>query len=111
MIENLYLKYIAMPEPVRLTTLIYFGSLLSWNTYFTYMDSKKCLKLFRNNKLKELAEEGIAISQRDNIKTEWDAVKFGATMKSFERLWDSIWWPLTAIQNIIPAVVLFLNKK
>jgi len=111
MIENLYLKYIAMPEPVRLTTLIYFGSLLSWNTYFTYMDSKKCLELFRNNKFKELEKEGVSNSQIANIKTEWDAVKLGATVKSFQRLWDSIWWPLTAIQNIIPAIVLFLNKK
>jgi hypothetical protein len=100
-----------MPEPVRLTTLIYFGSLLSWNTYFTYMDSKKCLELFRNNKITELGKEGVTNFQIANIKTDWDAVLFGATMNSGERLWDSIWWPLTAIQNIIPAIVLFLNKK
>ena len=86
-----------LPKPITYTSLLYFGALLLYNASGSYIDAKDCLKKYREHKLTE---------GRDQIRTEWEAVKYGASLHSGGRLWDSIIWPITLTNNIIPFLVL-----
>jgi hypothetical protein len=49
--------------------------------------------------------------EKNVVKSDWDAVKYGASVKCLERFWDSILWPITLTNNIIPFLVLTLNPQ
>jgi len=76
----------------------YIASILMYNLYSSYVNSKNKLIKYRNNELSE-------------IKNEWHAVKFGASEKFISRFLKSLIWPITLCSDIIPAVVLALNPK
>ncbi len=101
MIQRFVISFRELPKPVKVSFIIYLNCLLGYNMYGTYTDSKKYLEKFREGKIKEF--------EKNDIKTDWDAVKYGAKSRYFERLWDSIVWPITSINNIVPALVLSLN--
>lgn len=92
-----------MPKPVSYTFISYFGFLLSYNAIGSYSNAKQYLKKYRENALSP--------NERDQMKSEWEAVKYGAHVNSYELLWDSIIWPVTLTNNIIPFLVLTLNSK
>ncbi len=90
-----------MPPTIKLTTILYFSSSLLYTCVGSYFDSKQYLEKFRNNELKE----------NDLIKSEWDAVQYGSKVNFAERFFSSLIWPYSITKNIIPSLVLFLNKK
>jgi hypothetical protein len=90
---------------IKTTAIIYATGLFGYNIFGTYVDSKIILKKYRENNLHEL---GIF---RDDIRSDWQAVKYGANYYAINRLWNSIIWPITSITNIIPEIVLLLNPS
>ncbi len=106
MIGKFVVIFKELPKPVKLSSALYVTCILGYNIYGTYSDSKTYLDKFREGKLEDL---GISDYQKNHIKTDWDAVKYGANSRCLERLWDSIVWPITSIKNLVPAIVLMLN--
>ena len=106
MIQRFVIIYRKLPQSIQLSSIIYFTCLLGYNIYGTYSDSKTYLDNFREGKLKQLENYDNLVN---DIKTDWYAVKYGANSRCFERLWNSIIWPITSIKNFVPALVLALN--
>lgn len=102
-ISKFYIFIKEMPRPLRFGSFAYVASIIGYNCFHAYSDSKCYLDKFRQNKLNEL--------ERRQIKDDWDAVKYGAKYHSGERLWNSIIWPISIADNIIPWIVLQLNKN
>ena len=92
-----------LPQPVKFSTILYVVSILSYNGICSYLNAKLYLENYRANRLER--------NLKDLIKSDWDAVKYGANVDCYKRLWDSIIWPITITNNIIPWIVLNLNKK
>lgn len=80
---------------------IYVGSLLLYNGFGAWFDAKNKLIQYREDKLNKY--------ERDEIKDQWSAVKYGANENSNDRFFESVIWPVKAITNIIPFIVLQLN--
>lgn len=106
--NKLFVTFKSLPSPVRTTTIVYTSCLLGYNIFGTYVDSKLYLNKYREGNLHEL---GVHSRQIDEIRNDWDAVKYGAKANALNRLWDSLIWPITSITNIVPAVVLVLNPN
>lgn len=92
-----------LPKPVRYSGAAYLGCLLCYNAGSSYIDAKNYLIKYRESTLDD--------NEKKDLKSEWDAVKYGASVNSLERLWNSLIWPITVTNNIIPWIVLTLNKK
>jgi hypothetical protein len=92
-----------LPKPVQLTTMLYFGASVMYTCIGSYFDSKEYLLKYRSNKLEE--------SCKRHIKSEWDAVKYGSKINFWERFWSSLIWPYSVSSNIIPGIVLSLNRE
>jgi hypothetical protein len=103
---NLFVTFKQLPNPIRLTTIVYLSCLLGYNIVGTYIDSKIYLDKYRTRRLVEL---NLSTNEIECIKSDWDAVKYGANSRALERLWDSIVWPVTTVKNIVPAIVLTMN--
>ncbi len=103
---NLFVTFKQLSSPIRLTTIVYFSCLLGYNIVGTYMDSKIYLDKYRTRRLVEL---NLSTNEIESIKSDWDAVKYGANSRALERLWDSIVWPVTTVKYIVPAIVLTMN--
>jgi hypothetical protein len=59
---------------------------------------------YRNKTLGEYAEER-------KINSEWEAVKYGSRVNFAERFFNSLIWPYSITKNIIPTIVLMMNKE
>ena len=92
-----------LPPPIRLTSILYIVGSVGYNMSQTYVDSKIYLKKYRNR-----TGHKYYINQY-SITDDWEAVKFGASMNSLGRLWDTIFWPISTITNIVPVIVLTFN--
>lgn len=92
-----------LPKPLAYTSITYFSALLLYNASGSYFNAKQYLKKYRENALSP--------NERDIMKSEWEAVKYGASVNYYELLLDSIIWPVTLTNNIIPFLVLTLNSK
>jgi hypothetical protein len=90
--------YKQLPQPIKLSSIVYLSCLLGYNLFGTYNDSKIYLDKYRKGEL-----------EKKDLKSDWDAVKYGANYNFLERLFESLIWPVTTINNIIPAIVLALN--
>jgi hypothetical protein len=114
-IEKQFINLTDMPHPIKLTTFIYISCLLGYNIFGTYVDSARYLKAYRSGKLNDKVyfpddhKPNFREDIRKKITSDWEAVKYGAQVNSWTRLWDSIVWPITTIQNAVPALVLALN--
>ena len=66
------------------------------------------LNFIKVKTIKQWIEDAIALTPKEKeiVKSEWDAVKYGSQVNCGERLWDSICWPITITNNIIPWLVL-----
>ena len=91
-----------LPKPVSYCGTIYLACLLGYNGVASYMSAKRHLEMFRGDELNSL---------KPSINSEWEAVKYGAYVKSGKRLWNSIVWPIKLIDNLVPWLVLTLNPK
>lgn len=89
-----------LPDPVKYSSFVYIGCLLVYNASGSYIDAKRYLKKYRENNL-----------ANSEITSDWDAVKYGANLNCGKRLWNSIVWPITITNDIIPWLVLTFNKK
>jgi hypothetical protein len=92
-----------LPKPIQLTTIAYFGSSVLYTCVGSYFDSKEYLLKYRTNKIDEY--------DKKSIKSEWDAVKYGSRVNFWERFWSSLIWPYSVSSNIIPGIVLSLNRE
>jgi hypothetical protein len=97
------ISFIVLPKPFAYSSAAYISFLLIYNAYGSYIDAKIYLTKYRQNKLLP--------NEKNIIKSEWDAVKYGAHVNCVERLWDSITWPITLTNNIIPFMVLTFNAQ
>ena len=68
--------------------------------YLTYNDGKEGLHKFRLNRPKPYPDHG-----------EWNAVRWACKEKSFRNFMNSVLWPKEIISNIMPKLVLILNKE
>lgn len=99
---NKYTVYFKqLPRHIQLSTYVYIGSLLLYTSVGTWLDAKNKLIQYREGKLKKY--------EQDDIKNEWEAVKYGANFNFTERFFNSIIWPVKTITNFIPFMVLQLN--
>ena len=109
---KLFVKFMQLPAPTRVTTIVYLSCFLGYNVIGTYVDSRRCLHKHRLE-LQSLNKAPSVFSEGDpgwnSVKTAWDAVKYGANYNIWDRLWGSIWWPITTIANVVPAIVLIMN--
>ncbi len=103
---NLLVTFKNLSQPIRWSTIAYISCVFCYNVIGTYYDAKHFLNKYRAGEIITSTSNGT-----DKIKSEWDAVKYGAKHKSFERLYNSIIWPISTAENIIPAVVLALNPS
>lgn len=102
-IKTIIVYFKELPQPVKYSTYFYLGTLFFYNSIMTYHDSKNKLLDYRNNILPK--------NEKELIKNEWEAVKYGANENLTERFFKSIFWPINIISDIIPLLVLTLNKK
>ncbi len=102
-ISTIIVYYKSLPVKYKISTLGYLGGIFLFNSHGCYVDSLNYLNKFRTNKLTN--------KEIELIKTEWDSVKYGANLNFSSRLFDSIIFPITTINNFIPSLVLLLNKK
>ncbi len=92
-----------LSTPVKYCSIFYFGSIFLYNCFCSYADAKLYLYNYRTKTLNKY--------ELDTLNSEWDAVKYGAQLHCYKRFWDSIIWPIKLINNVIPYIVLTLNKK
>lgn len=93
-----------LPAPIKWTSIAYVCTSLIYTCIGSYLDSKEYLMKFRNNELYHFDS-----FNRETIKSEWDAVKYGAQLKFWRRFFHSLIWPYSLVSNIIPGLVLYLN--
>ncbi len=99
---SVYNYYISMSVPARISTQAYLGSVLAYNFWSSYSNSKMYLDKFRAKKL--------TANENRDIQDEWSAVRYGASFKFIERFFDSFIWPITLTKDIVPWLVLTLNR-
>lgn len=91
--------------PSRYVIISYVCALILYNASGSFIDAKKHLIKFRER------DKQIKSDWQYEIKSEWEAVKYGAKVNSSQRLWDSIIWPITLTNNFVPWLVLNLYRK
>lgn len=75
----------------------------------SYNNSKRFLLSYRNQTFIQVFK-GLGLDNDiKKIKTEWDAVVFGAKYNFIDKLFNSLFWPYTLFEGIIPSIVLSLN--
>jgi hypothetical protein len=82
---------------------VYITTFLIYNCVGTWLDAKNQLIKYRENKLD--------IYEKNQIRDEWTAVKYGANINFLGRLFNSLSWPVKIVTNFIPFMVLQFNKS
>ncbi len=103
---NLLVTFKNLPKPVRWSTIAYISCLFGYNVIGSYVDAKDYLNKYRSGELNKSKN-----NEENEIKSEWDAVKYGAKYNTCNRLYESIIWPISIVESIIPTIVLTLNPK
>lgn len=88
---------------IKLTTIFYISSTLSYTCTRSYIDLKDYLIKYRNNNLD--------IIECFKIRSELDAVRYGAKVNFGETFSNAMIWPYVSVTNIIPNIVLMMNKE
>ena len=99
--RSLFITVQELPPPVKYTSLFYITCVFIYNVIGSYKDSKLYLHNYRQKQLDK--------HDSKEITSDWEAVKYGAKVNFWNRLFDSMIWPVTSLNNIIPIVVLKLN--
>ena len=119
----LYFK--SLPQPIKVSTYAYLSGLVSYNVGQTFMDSKKALNMYNSKTIPhphiQDKYNGEYNYQEDNQRmyydklkkcsNDWEATKLGASYFYWERLWNSIVFPVTIMSDIVPTIVVSLHGK
>lgn len=112
-----------LPQPIKVSTYVYVSGLLAYNVATAYRDSKSALTMYHSKHYPTFKDKynGEYNYQEDNQKkyyeklktctNDWDAAKVGASYFKWERLWDSIVFPITIVSDIVPSIVVSLHGK
>ena len=114
MYKQIIFTFNKLPKKIQISSYVYLSSIIITNFIFTYNNSKKNLLLFRDSKLKNKDFKVYDNKTRYKdliILNEWDAVSYGASENFYMNLFESIIFPLTLAKNLIPSIVLSLNKE
>jgi len=113
----------SLPQPIKMTTYAYLTGLVSYNVASAYMDSKTALNVYHSKHYPEFKDtyDGSYnyehVSRENYYKelktctTDWDAAKLGASYFKWERLWNSIVFPINIVSDIVPSIVIALHGK
>lgn len=82
--------------------IIYASGIVLYNAAGSYDGAMQTLKRF---------EAKTPYGHESHLTTQWDAVKYGSNYHSVNRFLNSIIFPITAINDMIPIVVLKLHGK
>jgi hypothetical protein len=111
---NIVVYFKSLPTPIKWSSYIYVLGLLSYNMGSAYIDSKNALDTHNSKQFTDKDSYNYDDTYTRGLKlcrTEWDAAKFGASYNSMERLCYSIIFPVKLVSNIVPNIVVFMNKK
>ena len=113
----------SLPKPIKLSTYVYATGLLSYNVGTAYIDSKTALNVYHSKKYPTYedkyngefnANHYILEKYYSELKicnNDWEAAKLGASYFKWERLWNSIVFPINIVSDIIPSIVVALHGK
>lgn len=104
-IRTIIVRFHELPKPIKLSTYLYLGSILMYNSAAAYVDSKDAIEMFKAGKL---TREPNVINGAP-ITTKWEAAKYGAKKNFCSNLRDAIIWPITTVSNIVPLIAVGLN--
>lgn len=111
------------PPSIKVSTYAYVSGLLSYNIATAYRDSKSALELYNSKKYPTYedkyngefnANHYILEKYYRELKicnNDWEAAKLGASYFKWERLWNSIVFPINVVSDIIPSIVVSLHGK
>ena len=101
-----------MSPRMKMVLKLYTGCGLFTNLLLTYNDGKHSLQYYRNSKPDGKGERptGDSYSYK-TVKTEWDAVYYGCTHNGMSNFFSSVFWPLHLSANVMPGIILALNKE
>lgn len=97
-------------EPEVFIKCLYLSGFLICNFSYSYSDAKKKLDEFRKKNYSEYLD----VKDKQDAKyldSQWSAVKYGAYQNFNSNFLYSLIWPLTMISDIVPYLVLKMNKK
>lgn len=100
--SKIFVVYNDLPAPAKISANLYLGSVLVYNFCSSYSSSKMYLDKFRAGTLN--------YPETQKITDEWSAVKYGAHINFYDRFINSFIWPFSLSKDIIPWIVLSLNK-
>lgn len=114
-----YLKN--LPKPVKLSTYMYISSIVTYNIGCAYIESQEALSKYNKIKTGEIiidklsytsvsSDNYIYDTELSRCNTKLEAAKFGASFNACGRMYDSIIWPFSLVSNIIPNIVVYVNK-
>jgi len=113
----------SLPPPIKVSTYAYVAGVLSYNAGNAYLDSKKALNVYQSKNFPEIkyshdgsynyeqVTEENYYKQLKTCTTDWEAAKLGASYFKWERLWNSIVFPITMVSDIVPSIVIALHGK
>lgn len=99
-------------EKTRYTIIGYAGFAVLHNFVSNYNVGKNALDDYRYNKTNDNLT--FSVTARGNyvkVKSEVDAIKHRISCGSFERFWNSVFFPITLIEEVMPAIVIATNKS
>lgn len=101
--------YTKIPRNGKYFILAYFSGAMMYNLVSSYNSGKIGLQKYRT--IAHENSEKNNISQADKKKGEFEAIRNAIYETSYDRFWKSLFFPYTIASEIIPNVVLFLNKE
>lgn len=106
--SNLYIYYTHLSQPIKIITILYILCVILYNFYQSYNNAVLYLNKYRDDTLTE--NDKWHIESKYNKVSEWTCIKYGANYRIFDRLWNSIIFPITIVGDIVPYLVLQINK-
>lgn len=88
-----------VPQPLKLSTIIYITSSIFYTGYMSYNDGVKELRLYNESKVSS------------PYLNELDAIKNGCSKNSFDHFIKGITFPYSIISEVIPYVILKINQN
>lgn len=101
--QRIYVTIANTPPIVRRMGMIYLAGALCFNLLGSYVDAKEYLLNFRTGNMSHFPKNPTT------IHNEWEAVKYGASVNMYPRLFDSMVFPFTAASYVVPSLVLYMN--
>ena len=97
------LRYSRLSSAQRKALWGYFGGAGLYNGAQTFNNGQQALVQHR--------EQNKASASRSPFATDWEAAYEGCRKDSFAVFWRSLIWPLSIASQVMPSLVLLLNKE